>query len=64
MRLRAGTQWNSAGPDGQGDLSILFSSWLGNAIWLMALAALLLPFIRKRQRSGVLVQTVQAGHES
>ena len=43
---------------------ILFSSWLGNAIWLMAVASLFLPFIRKRKKSGVLAQTVQAGHES
>ena len=49
---------------GQGDLTILFSSWLGNAIWLMALAALFLPFIRARRKSGVLAQAVQAGHES
>jgi putative tricarboxylic transport membrane protein len=49
---------------GQGDLTILFSSWLGNAIWLMALGSLFLPFIRKRKKSGVLAQTVQAGHES
>ena len=34
---------------GQGDLTILFSSWLGNAIWLMVVASLFLPFIRKPQ---------------
>ena len=49
---------------GQGDLTILFSSWLGNAIWVMAGLALFLPFIRNRKKSGVLAQTVRAGHES
>jgi putative tricarboxylic transport membrane protein len=49
---------------GQGDLSILFSSWLGNALWVMVVLALFLPFLRNRKKSGVLAQTVQAGHES
>jgi putative tricarboxylic transport membrane protein len=49
---------------GQGDLSILFSSWLGNALWVMVVLALFLPFLRSRKKSGVLAQTVQAGHES
>src|SRR4029453_7622196 len=49
---------------GQGDLTILFSSWLGHAIWILAAAPLSLPFTRNRRKSGVLAQTVQAGHES
>ena len=49
---------------GQGDLTILFSSWLANALWVMVVLALFLPFLRSRKKSGVLAQTVQAGHES
>ena len=49
---------------GQGDLSILFSSTLGNIIWAMAAMALLLPWLRGRRKEGVLAQTVEAGHES
>ncbi len=49
---------------GQGDLSILFSSTLGNIIWVMAALALLLPWLRSRRKEGVLAQTVEAGHES
>jgi putative tricarboxylic transport membrane protein len=49
---------------GQGDLTILFSSTLGNVIWAMAALALLLPWLRGRRKEGVLAQTVQAGHES
>jgi putative tricarboxylic transport membrane protein len=49
---------------GQGDLTILFSSTLANVLWVMVVIALFLPFLRKRQKSGVLAQTVQAGHES
>jgi putative tricarboxylic transport membrane protein len=49
---------------GQGDLSILFSSTLGNVIWAMAALALLLPWLRSRRKEGVLAQTVEAGHES
>jgi len=49
---------------GQGDLTILFSSTLGNVIWAMAAMALLLPWLRSRRKEGVLAQTVQAGHES
>src|SRR4029453_18378749 len=49
---------------GQGDLTILFSSWFAIALWVMVVAALFLPFIRQRKKAGVLAQTVQAGHES
>jgi putative tricarboxylic transport membrane protein len=49
---------------GQGDLSILFSSTLGNILWVMVIGALALPFLRSRKKTGVLAQTVQAGHES
>jgi putative tricarboxylic transport membrane protein len=49
---------------GQGDLTILFSSWLAIVLWVMVVAALFLPFIRSRRKSGVLAQAVQAGHES
>lgn len=33
---------------GQGDLAILFSSTIGNAIWLMVVLSLLLPWLRSR----------------
>ena len=49
---------------GQGDLTILFSSTLANVLWVMVVLALFLPFLRKRKKTGVLAQTVQAGHES
>jgi putative tricarboxylic transport membrane protein len=49
---------------GQGDLSILFSSTLGNVIWAMAALALLLPWLRSRGKDGVLARTAEAGHES
>jgi putative tricarboxylic transport membrane protein len=49
---------------GQGDLTIMFSSTLGNILWAMALLSLLLPFLRSRKKTGVLEQTVRAGHES
>jgi putative tricarboxylic transport membrane protein len=49
---------------GQGDLSILFSSTLANVLWVMVVLSLFLPFLRNRKKSGVLAQTVQAGHES
>jgi putative tricarboxylic transport membrane protein len=49
---------------GQGDVRVLFSSTLGNVLWLMVLLALLLPWWRNRKRQGVLAQTVRAGHES
>ena len=48
---------------GQGDPSILFSSTIGNIIWLMALASALLPWIRSRRRDGVLAQSAAAGNE-
>jgi putative tricarboxylic transport membrane protein len=49
---------------GQGDLMILFSSTIGNILWLMVLLTLLLPWLRSRRRDGVLAETVRAGHES
>lgn len=49
---------------GQGDLTILFSSTLGNVLWVMVALSLLLPWLRSRRKEGVLARTVQAGHES
>ena len=49
---------------GQGDLTILFSSWLGNAMWVMVVARCSCRSSASRKKSGVLAQTVQAGHES
>ena len=49
---------------GQGDWTILFSSTLGNVLWLMVVASLLLPWIRSRRNGGVLAQSQQAGYES
>ena len=48
---------------GQGDLTILFSSTLGNVLWVMVALALILPWLRSRRKEGVLARTVQAGHE-
>ena len=48
---------------GQGDPMILFSSTLGNVLWVMVVLALILPWLRDRRRQGVLAQTVRAGHE-
>ena len=48
---------------GQGDLTVLFSSGLGNVLWLMVAATLVLPWLRNRRREGVLAQTVRAGYE-
>jgi putative tricarboxylic transport membrane protein len=48
---------------GQGDLTVLFSSGLGNVLWLMVAATLVLPWLRSRRREGVLAQTVRAGYE-
>jgi putative tricarboxylic transport membrane protein len=48
---------------GQGDPTILFSSTLGNVLWVMVVLALILPWLRDRRRQGVLAQTVRAGHE-
>ncbi len=49
---------------GQGDVRVLFSSTIGNVLWAMVIAALLLPWLRNRKRQGVLAQTIRAGHES
>ena len=49
---------------GQGDLSILFSSTLANVLWVMVIAALVLPYWRSRQQEGVLAQSSRAGVES
>ncbi len=48
---------------GQGDPMILFSSNIGNFIWVMAVLAACLPFLRKRRKDGVLARTAEAGHE-
>jgi len=48
---------------GQGDLTILFSSTLGNVLWVMVVLALVLPWLRSRRREGVLARTAEAGHE-
>jgi putative tricarboxylic transport membrane protein len=48
---------------GQGDLTILFSSTLGNVLWVMVALALILPWLRSRRKEGVLARTIQAGHE-
>jgi putative tricarboxylic transport membrane protein len=37
----------------QGDLMVLFSSNLGNALWLMLVLSLVLPWLRQRRRNRV-----------
>ena len=49
---------------GQGDPMILFSSPLGNALWVMVILSLLLPWLRSRRKEGVLARSAQAGYES
>jgi putative tricarboxylic transport membrane protein len=49
---------------GQGDPMVLFSSTLGNVLWVMVALALILPIIRERRQQGVLAKTASAGHES
>jgi TctA family transporter len=49
---------------GQGDVTILFSSVLANVLWVMVVAALILPYWRSRKQEGVLSQSAQAGYES
>ena len=44
---------------GQGDLTILFSSTLGNALWVMVALSLFLPWLRTRQTQRALQR---AGH--
>lgn len=48
---------------GQGDFTILFSSTLGNVLWVMVVLALVLPWLRGRRKEGVLARTAEAGHE-
>src|SRR5918997_1814026 len=48
---------------GQGDFTILFSSTLGNVLWVLVAVALVLPWIRSRRKGGVLARTAQAGFE-
>jgi putative tricarboxylic transport membrane protein len=48
---------------GQGDPSILFSSTIGNVIWVMALASAMLPYLRARRREGVLAKSAAAGND-
>ena len=49
---------------GQGDLMILFSSPLANVLWVMVVAALVLPYWRSRQQEGVLAQSCAGGQRS
>lgn len=49
---------------GQGDPMVLFSSTIGNVLWVMVVMALLLPWLRSRRQHGVLAKTAAAGHES
>jgi putative tricarboxylic transport membrane protein len=49
---------------GQGDPMVLFSSTIGNAIWVMVVLSVLLPWWRQRRRDGVLARAQAAGHES
>src|SRR5262249_18419176 len=49
---------------GQGDPLILFSSPIGNALWVMVVLALLLPWLRNRKKQGVLARASAAGYES
>jgi putative tricarboxylic transport membrane protein len=48
---------------GQGHLSILFSSTLANVLWVMVIAALVLPYWRSRRQEGVLAKAERAGTE-
>jgi len=56
--------WLRALRVGQGDVTILFSSVIGNILWLMVVLALLLPWLRSRSKGGVLAQSQAAGYES
>lgn len=49
---------------GQGDLTVLFTSPLGNVLWLMVIATLVLPWLRERRRNGVLARTTEAGFDA
>jgi putative tricarboxylic transport membrane protein len=49
---------------GQGDLTVLFSSTLGNVLWLLVAATLLLPWLRNRRKGGVLARSAEAGYEA
>ena len=48
---------------GQGDPMILFSSTIGNAIWVMVVLSVVLPWWRQRRRDGVLARAQAAGHD-
>lgn len=48
---------------GQGDVMVLFSSPIGNVLWVMVVLALLLPWLRSR-RDGVLSKSAAAGYDS
>jgi hypothetical protein len=37
---------------------------LANVLWLMVIAALVLPYVRSRRQEGVLARAAEAGHES
>jgi putative tricarboxylic transport membrane protein len=47
---------------GQGDITILFSSPIGNILWVMVILALLLPWLRRR-KGGVLAESQAARSE-
>jgi putative tricarboxylic transport membrane protein len=49
---------------GQGDITILFSSTLGNVLWVLVALALALPWLRARRKGGVLARSAEAGFES
>lgn len=48
---------------GQGDPTILFSSTIGNVIWALVVASVLLPWLRARHADGVLARSARAGNE-
>ncbi len=48
---------------GRPEHPVLVDAWR-TSLWVMVVLALFLPFIRNRKKTGVLAQTVQAGHES
>ncbi|HEX5078228.1 MAG TPA: hypothetical protein VFV80_03695, partial [Geminicoccaceae bacterium] len=44
---------------GHGDLRILFSSTIGNVLWVMVVLSLLLPWLRSRQTQRALERAAQ-----
>jgi putative tricarboxylic transport membrane protein len=49
---------------GQGDVTVLFSSPIGNVLWAMVILALLLPWLRRRSKAGALAGSQAAGYDS